>query len=108
MHSYAKTNSVISSFDESDMRAATNVLQHRFFVLYKVRANTVASFTWWHGRTLNPNLQNAALGGGIKPGEGSCDPLANLLPVRFDLHLLDLIDLTMGAGDSSGAFFFGL
>jgi len=76
-------DSVISSFDESDMRAATNVLQHRFFVLYKVRANTVASFTWWHGRTLNPNLQNAALGGGIKPGTGAVDPWLNRL--QFDL-----------------------
>ena len=69
-------DSVISSFDESDQRAATNVLQHRFFVLYKLRANTVAGFTWWHGRTLNPNLQNAVLGGGIKPGTGAVDPLA--------------------------------
>ena len=76
-------DSVISSFDESDQRAATNVLQHRFFVLYKVRPNTVAGFTWWHGRTLNPNLQNAVLGGGIKAGTGAVDPWLNRL--QFDL-----------------------
>jgi hypothetical protein len=76
-------DSVISSFDESDQRAATNVLQHRFFVLYKLRPNTVAGFTWWHGRTLNPNLENAVLGGGIKAGTGAVDPWLNRL--QFDL-----------------------
>jgi hypothetical protein len=77
-------DSVIASFDESDQRAPTNVLQHRFYALYKLRANTVASFTWWHGRTLNPNLQNAVLGGGIKPGTGAVDPWLN----RFQIDLI--------------------
>lgn len=76
-------DSVISSFDESDQRAPTNVLQHRFFVLYRLRANTVASFTYWYGRTLNPNLQNAALGGGVTPGSGVPDPWLSRL--QFDL-----------------------
>jgi hypothetical protein len=76
-------DSVIASFDESDQRAPTNVLQHRIYALYKVRANTVASFTWWHGRTLNPNLQNAVLGGGVKPNTGVDDPWLNRL--QFDL-----------------------
>jgi hypothetical protein len=74
-------DSVVASFDESDQRAPTNVLQHRFYALYKVRANTVASFTWWHGRTLNPNLQNAVLGGGVKPGTGVVDPWLNRLQI---------------------------
>jgi hypothetical protein len=59
-------DSVISSFNESDQRAPTNVLQHRVYALWRIRANTTASFTWWHGRTLNPFLQNAALASGLK------------------------------------------
>ena len=76
-------DAAISSFTESDQRAASNVLQHRIYALYKIRANTVAGFTWWYGRTLNPNLQNAVLGGGIKPGTGAVDPWLNRL--QFDL-----------------------
>jgi hypothetical protein len=54
-------DSVIASFDESDQRAPTNTLQHRFYALWKLRPNTVAAFTWWHGHTLNPFLQNAVV-----------------------------------------------
>jgi len=54
-------DAVISSWAESDQRAPTNILQHRFYGLWRVAPNTTASFTWWHGRTLNPFLQNAAL-----------------------------------------------
>jgi hypothetical protein len=53
-------DAVIASFVESDQRAPTNILQNRFYGLWKVRANTVASFSWWHGRTLNTNLENNA------------------------------------------------
>jgi hypothetical protein len=54
-------DAVISSWGESDQRAPTNVLQHRIYALWRVAPNTTASFTWWHGRTLDPFLQNAAL-----------------------------------------------
>ena len=67
-------DSSIASFTESDQRAPTNILQHRFYGLWRIRANTTASFTWWHGRTLNPFLQNAVLASGMKisdtPGTG--------------------------------------
>jgi hypothetical protein len=53
-------DSVLASFAESDQRAPTNIIQNRFYALWKIRANTVASFTWWHGRTLNTFLQNNA------------------------------------------------
>lgn len=53
-------DAVLSAFAESDQRAPTNVLQNRVYALWKLRANTVASFTWWHGRTLNSNLENSA------------------------------------------------
>jgi hypothetical protein len=74
-------DSVIASFAESDQRAPTNILQHRFYGLWKVRANTVAAFTWWHGRTLNSNLLNSALAAGVKAGQ--VEPYLNRL--QFDL-----------------------
>jgi len=87
-------DSVISSLNESDQRAPTNTLQHRIYALWRIRANTTASFTWWHGRTLNPFLQNAALAPGLKisdtpgvgilvPGSGQSEPWLNRL--QFDL-----------------------
>lgn len=53
-------DAAIASFVESDQRAPTNILQNRIYGLWKVRANTIASFSWWHGRTLNTNLENNA------------------------------------------------
>jgi hypothetical protein len=53
-------DAAIASFVESDQRAPTNILQNRFYALWKVRANTVTGFTWWHGRTLNTYLENNA------------------------------------------------
>jgi hypothetical protein len=74
-------DSVIASFNESDQRAPTNILQHRIYALWKIRANTVAGFTWWHGRTLNSNLLNSALAAGVKAGQ--VEPYLNRL--QFDL-----------------------
>jgi hypothetical protein len=62
-------DSVLAAFDESDQRAPTNVLQHRAYVQWKLRKNIVAGYTLWVGRTLNSNLQHAALASGIKPGQ---------------------------------------
>jgi len=53
-------DAAIASFVESDQRAPTNILQNRVYALWKLRANTLASFTWWRGRTLNTNLENNA------------------------------------------------
>ena len=61
-------DSVISSFNESDQRAPTNVLQNRIYGLWKVRNNITAAYTLWIGRTLNTGLQNATLGPGVVPG----------------------------------------
>jgi len=71
----------IASFGESDQRAPTNVLQHRVYALWKIRSNTVAGFTWWHGRTLNSYLLNSALAAGVKAGQ--TEPWLNRL--QFDL-----------------------
>ena len=51
-------DAAIATFVESDQRAPTNILQNRFYALWKLRSNTTAGFTWWHGRALNTNLQN--------------------------------------------------
>ena len=51
-------DAAIASFVESDQRGPTNILQNRIYALWKLRANTLASFTWWRGRALNTNLEN--------------------------------------------------
>ena len=87
-------DATIASFNESDQRAPSNILQHRFYALWRIRQNTTASFTWWHGRTLDPFLQNAVLAPGMKvsttpgtgilvPGTGAKEPWLNRL--QFDL-----------------------
>jgi hypothetical protein len=53
-------DSVLASISESDQRAPTNILQNRVYANWKLRSNTVAGFTWWHGRVLNTNLENNA------------------------------------------------
>jgi len=73
-------DAAIASFAESDQRAPTNIVQHRIYALWKIRANTVAGFTWWHGRTLNSNLLNATLATGVTPGQ--VEPWLNRL--QFD------------------------
>ena len=62
-------DSAIASFTESDQRAPTNILQHRFYALYRLNPNTTAGFTFWRGRTLNTALENAVLSPGIKAGQ---------------------------------------
>ena len=53
-------DSVLATIAESDQRAPTNILQNRVYANWKVRSNTLASFTWWYGRTLDTNLENNA------------------------------------------------
>ncbi|PYX09101.1 MAG: hypothetical protein DMG88_07295 [Acidobacteria bacterium] len=74
-------DSVLASFAESDQRAPTNILQHRIYALWKLRSNTVAGFTWYRGRTLNTNLENAVKATGVKVGQ--VEPYLNRL--QFDL-----------------------
>ncbi|PYV69359.1 MAG: hypothetical protein DMG97_16705 [Acidobacteria bacterium] len=62
-------DSVLASIAESDQRAPTNILQNKIYANWKLRANTVAQFTWWYGRVLNSNLENnpAKTAGVIEP-----------------------------------------
>jgi hypothetical protein len=84
-------DAVIASWGESDQRAPTNTLQHRFYGLWRVAPNTTASFTWWHGRSLDPFLQNASLAPNLqfnpaKPfflAPGQSEPWLNRL--QFDI-----------------------
>jgi hypothetical protein len=77
-------DSVLASFAESDQRAPTNILQNRIYALWKVRSNTLASFTLWHGRTLNSGLENnAALAAKTITTAGQKEPSLNRF--QFDL-----------------------
>lgn len=53
-------DSVLASIAESDQRAPTNIIQNRIYASWKLHANTLATFTWWRGRTLNTWLENNA------------------------------------------------
>jgi hypothetical protein len=72
---------VLASFTESEMRAPTNVLQHRIYLLWKLQPNTIASYNLWIGRTLNSNLQHSILAPGNTPAEA--DPY--LKRMQFDV-----------------------
>jgi hypothetical protein len=74
-------DAVIASFAESEQRAPTNILQNRFYGLWKLRSNTVASYTFWYGRTLNSALQHAVLAPGT--AVGTVEP--HLKRMQFDL-----------------------
>ncbi len=82
-------DSVLASIAESDQRAPTNIVQNRIYANWKLRANTVAGFTWWRGRVLNTYLENnAALLNTWGPAAtiktaGQQDPYLNRL--QFDL-----------------------
>jgi len=74
-------DAVIAAFVESDQRTQTNVLQNRIYALWKLRANTTASYTYWFGRTLNTSLQNATRSAGVAAGQQD----ARLNRMQFDL-----------------------
>ena len=72
---HIEQDALISQFNESDMRAPTNVLQHRLTAAWRVRPNLVANYTFWIGRTLNCALQNAVLASGpLQPTAANGNP----------------------------------
>jgi hypothetical protein len=74
-------DSAIASFNESDQRAPTNIVQHRMYFLYKIRNNVQGAYTLWIGRTLNTSLVNAPRAGGVAVGQTD----AWLKRMQFDL-----------------------
>lgn len=77
-------DSVLASIAESDQRAPTNILQNKVYAAWKLRSNTAANFTWWHGRVLNTNLENnTAIASKTITTPGVQEPYLNRL--QFDL-----------------------
>lgn len=62
-------DSILASFAESEQRAPTNILENRIYVNYKLRPNTIFSYNFWIGRTLNSALQHSLLAPGLTAGE---------------------------------------
>lgn len=61
-------DSVITSFNESDQRSPSNVLQNKIYFNWKVRDNVTIGVTDWIGRTLNTALENAKRAPGVPVG----------------------------------------
>ncbi|MGH9554969.1 MAG: putative porin [Terriglobales bacterium] len=73
---HVEQDALISQFSESDMRAPTNVVQHRLTAAWRVRPNLTANYTFWLGRTLNCSLENAALASGpLQPNAVNGNPI---------------------------------
>src|SRR5262245_37414585 len=70
-------DAVVSVFGESDWRAPSNVIQHRYSIARMLHPKVTTMFTWYRGRTLDSRLPNAALAPGLSPGRR--DPWANRL-----------------------------
>lgn len=76
-------DAIIATWAESEQRAPSNILQHRIYALWKLSPNTVAGYTLWVGRTLNPSLQHAVLAPGWTTAKGTEEPY--LKRQQFDL-----------------------
>jgi len=77
-------DAILATFSESEQRASTNIIEHRIYANWKIRNNTLASFNWWRGRTLNSNLQNnAAIVQKVITTPGDVEPYLNRY--QFDL-----------------------
>lgn len=76
-----EADAVIASFNESDQRAPTNVVQHKIYFNWKVKNNVTFGVTDWIGRTLNTSLPNAVRKSGIPVG--GKDPYLNR--AQFDI-----------------------
>jgi len=62
-------DSILATFSESEQRAATNIIEHHIFASWRLRSSVVAAYNAWIGRTLNSNLQHAALAPGVTAGQ---------------------------------------
>lgn len=75
-------DAIMSALGESDWRAPSNVVQHRFGVTRMVDDHVQALFTWYRGRTLDRALAGALFAPGLPAGRG--DPWTNRL--YFDVQ----------------------
>ena len=72
---------IMSGFGESDWRAPSNVVQHRFATAVNLHDRVQALLTWYRGRTLDRDVTGAVLVPNLR--SGARDPWANRL--YFDL-----------------------
>ena len=68
-------DAIVGAFGESDWRAPSNVIQHRYSITRMLHPNVQAGFTWYRGRTLDSTLPGAILAPGLLPGRR--DPWAS-------------------------------
>lgn len=54
-------DAILAGFGESDWRAPSNVLQHRFAVNRMIHPNVQLSYTWYRGRTLDVTVPGALI-----------------------------------------------
>ena len=57
---WIEKDAVVAAFNESDLRSATNVRNHRFLFGYQALNNLTLQWTMWYGRLADP-YQNTAL-----------------------------------------------
>ena len=70
-------DAIVSALGESDWRAPSNVLQHRFGLVYTAQEHVQTLFTWYRGRTLDTGVADAVVVPGLRPG--AREPWANRL-----------------------------
>jgi hypothetical protein len=63
-------DATIASFDDSDQRAPSNIVQNRIYAFYKIAHNTQLGYTFWLGRTLDTRLTNAVRSGQLSSSTG--------------------------------------
>jgi hypothetical protein len=63
-------DATIASFNDSDQRAPSNIVQNRFYAFYKIAHNTQLGYTFWLGRTLDTSLTNAVRSGQLSTSTG--------------------------------------
>jgi hypothetical protein len=70
-YTYARIekDAVISAFNDSDLRASTNLLQHRMQIGYMFHGNIQGQFTAWVGKLANPLANTDLVPAGVR---GAC------------------------------------
>lgn len=63
-------DATIASFNDSDQRAPSNIIQNRMYAFYKVTRNATLGYTFWLGRVLDTRLTNAVLSGQLSTSTG--------------------------------------
>jgi hypothetical protein len=82
-------DAVISAFNESDLRASTNVAQNKFQVAYMFKTAVTGSFTAWVGKLANPLMNTDQVPSGVRSActgsnvSGCRDPYLKRL--QFDI-----------------------